>query len=204
MAEHTHSEEPDDPTAGDVVYAYKPSLLGAAHEFRLAGDGLAWRVGARTGRIPYADIRRIRLAFRPITMQSYRFVAEIWSASAPKLVIASTSWRSMVEQERLDGPYKGFIAELHRRLIARQSGVSFESGTVPFVYWAGLGLFIVVSLALAGLTARAVQAGAVTGGIFVAIFLAAFLWQAGNFFRRNRPGTYHPDAIPAAVLPRTS
>jgi hypothetical protein len=187
----------------EVAYAYKPSVLGAAHEFRLDDRALSWRVGGRSGRIPYADIRRIRLTFRPVTMQTYRFVAEIWSASAPKLQIASTSWRSMVEQERLDAAYVDFISTLHRRLGAERVPASFEAGTVPFVYWIGLALFVVVSLALAALIARALQAGAVTGAVFVGIFLGAFLWQAGGFFRRNRPGTYTADAIPSAVLPRT-
>ena len=33
-------------------------------------------------------------------------------------------------------------------------------------------------------------------------FLALFAWQLGTFFRRNRPGTYGPDALPPEVLPR--
>jgi hypothetical protein len=36
----------------------------------------------------------------------------------------------------------------------------------------------------------------------VTAFLGLFLWQAGNFFRRNRPGPFRPDAIPDSVLPR--
>jgi hypothetical protein len=191
-----------DADSGDPIYAYKPSLLGAPYEFRLAEDGLAWRVGRHAGRIPYDDISRLRLSFRPVTLQSHRFVAEIWSGSAPKLTIASSSWRSMVEQERLDAAYAGFLTELHRRIAEKGARASFEAGSPPFVYWPGLVLFVVVSLALAALTVRALQAGATTGALFVAVFLAAFLWQAGTFFRRNRPGTYRPEAIPAAVLPR--
>lgn len=202
MAESTSGEDATNPAGGDLVYAFKPAVLGAANEFRLGAGGLSWRVGGRSGHIPYADIRRIRLAFRPITMQNYRFVAEIWSACAPKLLIASTSWRSMVEQERLDAAYVPFMSELHRRLASQRVPAAFEAGTVPFVYWSGLVLFVIVSLALAVLTVRSLQAGAVTGAAFVGVFLAAFLWQAGNFFRRNRPATYTPDAIPSAVMPR--
>jgi hypothetical protein len=29
-----------------------------------------------------------------------------------------------------------------------------------------------------------------------------FLWQSGNFFRRNRPGLYRPEALPAELLPK--
>jgi hypothetical protein len=49
---------------------------------------------------------------------------------------------------------------------------------------------------------RALQADARAGAAFVAGFLALFLWQGGNFFRRNRPGLYRPDAIPAALMPK--
>jgi hypothetical protein len=28
------------------------------------------------------------------------------------------------------------------------------------------------------------------------------LYQAGNFFRRNRPGTFSPDAVPSLLLPK--
>jgi len=56
--------------------------------------------------------------------------------------------------------------------------------------------------ALAGLVVRALQVEAWSGAAFIAAFLAFFLWQAGNFFRRNQPGMFRPDAVPEAVLPR--
>jgi hypothetical protein len=62
-------------------------------------------------------------------------------------------------------------------------------------------MFVGVCLALAALTARALQIGATAGAAVVGGFLALFLWQVGTFFRRNRPGTYRADAIPAEVLP---
>ena len=45
------------------------------------------------------------------------------------------------------------------------------------------------------------QAGFGAGAALAAAFLAVYLWQLGTFFRRNRPGRYRPEAIPAAVLP---
>jgi hypothetical protein len=45
------------------------------------------------------------------------------------------------------------------------------------------------------------QEGALIGAAVAGVFLAFYLWQLGTFFRRNRPGRYRPDAIPAAVLP---
>ena len=186
---------------GDPVYAYKPSLLGAPFEFRLAADALEWRKGRNAGRTPYNRVRRIRLSFRPATMQNHRFLAEIWPANGPKLQIASTSWRSMMEQERLDAAYTAFLTELNRRVGAAGGRPLLQTGSPALLYWPGVLLFIGVSLALAALIVRALQSQAWSGGAFVAAFLALFLWQAGSFFRRNRPGTYRADAVPAQVLP---
>src|SRR5438105_15798371 len=89
------------PVAGpgdDLAYSYKPSLMGAAWEFRLRRDALEWRAGRHQGSAPYGRIVRVRLSFRPVTMQTRRFVTEIWPDQGPRLSIASTSWRSMVEQ----------------------------------------------------------------------------------------------------------
>ena len=104
--------------ATDPVYIHKPSLMGAPWELRLRPEALEWRTGRHEGRIPYARITRVRLSFRPVTMQTRRFLAEVWSAGGPRLSIASTSWRSMVEQAAQDQAYGAFMRELHRRTIA--------------------------------------------------------------------------------------
>jgi hypothetical protein len=129
-------------------------------------------------------------------MQSHRFVTELWADGAPKLQIVSSSWKSMLEQERLDGPYSAFVTELHRRLAAAAVPARFERGSNPAIYWPGLAVFTVVAIGLALLVVRGLQADALGGAALIGAFLALFLWQSGNFFRRNRPGTYRPDARP--------
>jgi hypothetical protein len=59
-----------------------------------------------------------------------------------------------------------------------------------------------VGLGLAVLVARALQAEATAAAALIGGFLVLFLWQGGNFFRRNRPGLYRPDNLPAEVMPR--
>ena len=103
---------------GDPAYLYRPSLIGAAWEFRLRPDAIEWRMGRHHGRAPYAEVVRVRLSFRPQTMQARRFVTEVWPAGGPKLTIASTSWRGMLEQATQDAAYGAFVRELHARLAA--------------------------------------------------------------------------------------
>jgi hypothetical protein len=192
--------------ADDVAYSYRPSLLGAAWSFRLTDGGLAWEAGRKSGLIPFRAIRSVRLSYKPVSMQQQRFLTEIWAEGAPKLEIVSSSWKSMVEQERLDKTYAAFVVELHRRLAQvenqGQLPVRYEQGRPASLYWPGFAVFTGVALGLAWLTVRALESGAMAGAVFVAAFMLLFLWQGGNFFRRNRPGRYSPDALPAVLMPK--
>lgn len=188
----------------EPVYSYRPSLLGQPVEFRLTATALEWRVGYRCGGIPYNEVRRVRLSFRPVTMQFHRFVAEIWPSVGPKLNIVSVSWRSFIEQQRQDDAYRAFLTEFHRRLAAAGSQATFETGTHAALFWPGYVLFLAVTFVIAALLVHALQTGAFTAALMIAAFLVLFLWQAGSYFRRNRPGRYRPDAIPSQVLPRRS
>jgi hypothetical protein len=189
-------------TADNTAYTFRRSLLGAPREFKLAGDGIDWVVGRRSGHVPFRAIGRLRLSYRHASMQSHRFMTELWAEGAPKLEIVSSSWKSMVEQERLDKPYAAFIAELHRRIALAAPLARFEQGSSPLLYWPGLIVFASVALAAAVLIVRALQVAAIGGAVFIAAFLIFFLWQAGNFFRRNRPGFYRPEALPLELMPK--
>ena len=57
-------------------------------------------------------------------------------------------------------------------------------------------------LALVLLTLRALQIGEWAGAGIVGALCAVFGYQLGNYFLRNRPGRYRPEALPPAVLPR--
>jgi hypothetical protein len=188
--------------AEGTAYTYRSSMFGAAREFRLTGDGIEWTAGRRSGQIPFRVVRRLRLSFKPANMQWQRFLTEVWADGAPKLEIVSTSWKSMVEQERLDRPYTAFVTELHRRIALAGPPARFERGRSPFLYWPSLTVFAGVALVASTLIVRALQSDAKGGAAFIAGFLVLFLWQGGNFFRRNRPGLYRPEALPAELMPK--
>jgi hypothetical protein len=187
---------------GALSYAFKASSFGAPWEFELRPEGLKWSAGRRAGLLRYDKINRIRLSFRPVTMQSHRFQTEIWSEEMPKIQIASTTWRGIVEQTRQDEAYTAFIVELHRRLAAAGGRARFSIGIPSFKYWIGLVVFVAIALGLAALLVQALRVKEWGGAALIGGFLGLFVWQLGNFFRRNRPDDYAPDAVPANVLPR--
>jgi hypothetical protein len=188
--------------AGSLAYAYRPSLLGPPTEFLLTGDAINWTFGSRSGHVPLRNVRLVRMSFKPATMQPYRFVTELWAEGAPRLEIVSSSWKSMVEQERLDARYVAFVGELHRRIALSAAPARFVRGSHPLLFWPGIVFFVGVALAMAAVVARALQTHTGSVAVFIAAFLALFLWQGGNFFRRNKPGDYRPDALAPELLPK--
>ena len=80
------SDLPDQP---GLRYAYKASLIGRAHRFELTEQGLAWHIAGRSGLWDYADIAAVRLSYRPVSMQSRRFRADIRKAGGGRLAIFS-------------------------------------------------------------------------------------------------------------------
>jgi hypothetical protein len=185
-----------------LSYEYRASLLGAGWHFSLTPAGIDWSTGSRSGFIPYGDVRGLRLSYRPSSMQSHRFVAEVWALKAPALRIVSTTWKSMVEQQRQDAAYTRFVTALHARLTAAGVAVDCERGRPPLIYWPGLVVFVGVSLAMVALIVRALQAHVVAGAIFVAIFFALFVRQGWMFFGRNRPSRYRVNEPPPVLLPK--
>src|SRR5258708_18690999 len=73
--------------AADVRYAYKASLIGAAHQFELTDEGLSWQIGGRAGVWPYGDIAAIRLSDPPVAIQPPRFPPAIRQANSHLLPV---------------------------------------------------------------------------------------------------------------------
>ena len=182
-------------------YAYKASLMGAAHRFELTDEGLSWRIAGKSGVWPYADISAIRLSFRPVSMQSRRFRADIDRAGGGRIAILSTSWQTAALMAPQDRDYRAFIGELHQRLRAAGSKVQLRGGLRPRIYAAAGILLALVAIAVAGLFVRAIATAEWAGALFLVGFTALFGWQIGGFVRRNRPRAYTFDHLPAALLP---
>jgi hypothetical protein len=187
--------------AADVRYAYKASLIGAAHQFALTDEGLSWQIGGRAGVWSYGDIAAIRLSYRPVSMQSRRFRADIEHANGQRIVILSTSWQTVALVAPQDKDYRAFITLLHRRMEKAGSKARLIAGIGPKLYVVGIVFLALVAIAISGLLVRAIGTGEFAGALFLVGFAALFAWHIGGFIRRNRPLTYTFDRLPQALLP---
>lgn len=184
-----------------LSYSFRPSLIGAPSQFELTRDGLSWRVAGKSGVWPYASIAAIRLSYRPITMQSRRFRADLRNAGGQSFSIVSVSWQTAALVTAQDEPYRIFILELHRRIAEARSNPVLSAGLKLWVYALGLGGMGFVCVALAGLLVRALAIASYSGLLFLVGFAALFGWQIGGFLKRNKPRAYKLDAVPRDVVP---
>jgi hypothetical protein len=187
--------------AGATRYAYKASLIGSAHQFELTETGLAWKVSGRSGVWPYADIAVIRLSYRPSSMQSRRFRADIEATDRQRITILSTNWQTVSLMAPQDLAYRAFITQLHERMKQAGSKAALVGGLRPGLYAAGVALVALVAISMIGLLARALATGEFGGALFLVGFAALFGWQIGGFIRRNRPQSYTFDRLPQNLLP---
>jgi hypothetical protein len=187
--------------ASAIRYAYKASLIGAAHQFELTDDGLSWRVSGRSSVWPYAEISAIRLSYRPVSMQQHRFRADIRHKSGARLSILSTSWQTAALMAPQNHDYRAFIIGLHERMARAGSTAELTGGLGRKTYAAALALVALVGVMMFSLFVRALMVGMWGGVLFLIGFAALFGWQVGGFIRRNRPLSYSFDHVPEALLP---
>jgi hypothetical protein len=184
-----------------VRYAYNASLIGAAHQFELTDEGLSWRIAGKSGLWPYAAISAIRLSYRPVSMQSRRFRADIDNISGGRIALLSTTWQTAALMAPQDQDYRIFITRLHQRIEQAGSTATLVGGLGPRIYAAAIVLLTLVAIAMAGLFVRAIATGEFAGALFLVGFAALFGWQIGGFIKRNRPQSYSFGHLPEALLP---
>jgi hypothetical protein len=187
--------------APETCYIYKASLIGSAHEFKLTGAGLSWHISGRSGVWPYADIAAIRLSYKPSSMQSRRFRADLEGGDGGRITILSTTWQTVSLMAPQDHDYRAFITELHRRMAESGSKAALIGGIGQVTYAAALVMVTLLGIAMASLLVRALMTGEWYGALFLVGFVALFSWQIGGFILRNRPRTYDFDHLPEALLP---
>jgi hypothetical protein len=189
-------------TAADVTsYAYKASLIGAAHRFELTDAGLVWHIAGRSGTWPYAEIASIKLSYRPVSMQAKRFRADLRNESGNRLSLLSTSWQTAALMAAQSDAYRDFIVELHARMRDAGSNAVLTGGLGRKTYGAALALTALFAVAMAGLLVRALAIREWAGAAFLVGFAALFAWQVGGFIVRNQPRAYTFADIPRALLP---
>ncbi|MEQ1755796.1 MAG: hypothetical protein ABL973_16865 [Micropepsaceae bacterium] len=164
------------------------------------------RQGQPRALLSWAKIGRVRLSYEPSRYQDSLYLCRIYAKghSRPFVAISSTSYRSILNFEENLPAYRALVLDLHKRLLAQNTGIAFQAGVSRFSFWANAILVTVTAISFAVFLLTIGQE--VTWGwlawtkLAVAMSLVPLTWA---WFKANRPRPYDPHAIPPELLPAT-
>lgn len=184
-----------------IRFAYRPRPFAAETALELGPRALIANRAGKDVTIPYRDIATIRLFYAPRGINFTGFRAKIYARSGATVAFEDRSYKSLVEQERLEGPYRAFVEALCARAAAESPNLLLHAGKVGsmLALTALAGAVTLLLLTYFGWQALAARQWGITAGVAVFVgYFAAWTWQ---FVVRNRPRTFSAGAIPEDILP---
>ncbi len=192
---------PDQPIAR---YSHRAKPYAQEAEFTLFGDHLHVDQGRRSGDFPYRDIVLIRLVYRPRNTTNEGYLAKLYRRDKHTVSLTNLSWKSLVDMERQDEPYRRFVGRLIGEVHAANPGVLLQAGMPRWLHLATAAAGLLAIAALAIVTGQAVLNGTLPVAMITGALTAYLAWWTVRYLGRNRPRGFTVDRIPEDVLPRTA
>jgi hypothetical protein len=184
------------------TYRQRARPFGPEVTWRLEPEHLYADSGLRNKRVPYGRIAAIRLTYAPTNITSTAFKTVVRLDDGKTLTFGSLAWKSYFDVERQDAAYRAFVTDLVARTGAANPGVMLIAGKSMPIWLAAAVVGAATVATMAGAIAWALSNGSGALAGLATLFLVPFAWQAWGMAVRNRPGTFRPDAVPEALLPK--
>lgn len=185
----------------DQTYAHTPKPFGREVTFTLKGRELIVSDERKTLTAPLKEVVQVRLTYEPRNTMAKGFRMKLWLSNNRTAAMSNLAWKSLIQVERQDAPYRAFITNLITEIGKANPACIFLAGQ-PKPFW-----LLVVAAALATvagfiwLIVRSMQAGSSSMALLTVVFGAYFTFTIGEMIRRNRPRTFTAQTIPADLLP---
>jgi hypothetical protein len=186
---------------GSVVYQHNPRPVGGPVSFELRNESLIVDNGRAVREVRLDQVEQLRLTYDARSLGQRAFRATIRLRDGRALRVSSLSWKSFVEAERRDEPYRRLITVLSERIGRLNPRARFVAGQPRPAWIAVLALSGGSMAAIAVFIWRALEAGAQGAALMGALLGAAGLWQLVPMVRLNRPRTFPASSPPADLLP---
>lgn len=186
----------------DLLYAHRAKPYSSELELRLTDRELIAEKGKSRQAYRLDKLERIRLSFSPRNTSKLTFVCEVRASDGSSVTFDNLNWKSLIETERLDAPFRALVLALIERASRANPKLTLEAGVGPvkFNVMRLIGFGLVGTLV--GATVYAAAGGNTVvafGALALGIYLASWLW---DFLSRNQPRAFTADAVPENVLPK--
>jgi hypothetical protein len=154
----------------------------------------------RIFRIPYAEIRELRLSFAPSRFDSFRYRCDL-RVGRRTISFVSTHYAGVGDFENRAESYGSLVRGLVERVAAANPSCRFRAGKRPVVYWAEhIFLFAMIVLLVFVI-------GTLSGFNFSTIvwvklgIVVTYIPLVAAYTRKNWPQHFDPKAIPTELVP---
>jgi len=184
-----------------TVYHRRTSILEPALEYRAEADALV--IASPTGerRLPWRDVREIRLTFAPTEQKVDRYVLALRFAGAGKVQIDNMHWRGVADFENRSESYRPFALAVAERVARLAPGAKAAAGA-PF--WSYALQILAMAVPATFLVWLLLEIGGHRPGESVlgkVLYIAWALPIALVWMVRGRPRKLDLNALPDSVLP---
>jgi hypothetical protein len=184
-----------------LTYSHAPRPVGGPVTFALDGDRLTVDSGRKVQDVRLGAVEQVRMTYESRGFSRRAFQTEVRMKDGKSFRFSSLHWKSVVEAERLDGPYRAFTRALLEAIAASNPEARFLAGRSRLM-WGATALLGGAALAgMALFVFGAVRSGHTGAALIGAAFLGLGIWQLEPMIRRNKPRRFAPDAPPAELLP---
>jgi hypothetical protein len=184
-----------------TTYTQRPHAFASERLWMAGPEALTWKDDKGEGRLAYADLAEVRLAYAPTRVQKNRFLLSLKSVEGSPLHIGNESYRGLADFEDRSAAFRDFVFALHRAVAATNLAVRFVAGNTSGWYalhWlmTGLAMAAIIAGLVFFLTFGLVWVALIKVGLIV-----YYLPTLRRYLARNQPRRYDPLAIPPGMLP---
>jgi len=183
----------------EPVHSVRNSLIDKERSFSLGADALHWRDAAGEGRMPYAEVRDMRLiGYTALIGEALQ--CTLRDRNGGKVKIRSAHYRSLGNFEDRTATYAPFVAGLAKRIAAQAPDAKFIAGsTALWIVWLVLGVLcaIVVGLLILSLFDGVPPAAP---AIMAVVICIAAVPIAVHRIRSDRARRFDPETPPQDLL----
>lgn len=152
--------------------------------------------------IPLDSLIEIRMSYEPTRVQQNRYQCHLFTARGRCTKFQNEHYREVMDFEDRSKSYTDLVRQLVIRTSALNPACRFTTGTTWLNWLIQTGILTFSFLLVAFVFIAMGSSGTVLVAVKILVILV-FLPFAGAWIVKNRPSTFSPPEVPAAILPKT-
>ncbi|MEQ9285262.1 MAG: hypothetical protein RIG77_00050 [Cyclobacteriaceae bacterium] len=184
-----------------MKYSFRKSAFEKEKSYELTTDGI--RIVDHEGKeslVEYTAILRVNPAFVSTKSNSF-YQCTLKLKNGESVLLKSQHYVGLANFEDRNESYVNFVKGLHKILSTANPGIEYKKGIGKLAYLASMLLFVIAGVAFPIVAIAMLIGGQLLYGGIALLASILLIFRMINYSKRNKPGTYTPDALPDTLLP---